>query len=513
MKKRKLFSRILLLLAIVFIATSKETISRAGNSSIVVDKSSYAKEISATEWSNPNGDVVSKDGVLIFGKDSVAETRLISVVDARTTKGNIPMLEADVEMNLSNIPKNEKFIFAMGLQSIESYQGEAGNVEIAFSNNGGLKVEVTAYDDGASPKVLVKPMSCGITTRSKIKLHVVLTSDGKMTCSVGTKKICTDLQLPVSGEGSVGFLQTGSCEVSILDVKIHVNKYETPKNCNIDENFDNGALNKNVLTSRTNMNGPYYPHSLSVKEYNGNQVLMFERCHTAYLSTLYSYSNFEITFDVPYFEREGERDEDGKVLNPATRGIMIAFGADAADTTGYGYTTAADYVLFNPNSQVARKGGTVVGKDETHLYGDAEVGKPFSVKVSVVDSHVTVGVKWMTESKFTTVMQYQLEQGTPTGYVQIWCVDVGNFAVDNLKITNLDVDAQLVEVEYKSGKIEKPADYEYKKESMVFREVEEPDDFNWYIIDLYAGIVAIVILAAGVMIRIMKHRKRDKEGK
>lgn len=513
MKQRKIMRGAIALLCAALLPCSALPITAlAGKTSVVVDKSSFAEEISDIDWNNPDGKAYAEKGVVIIPEDSSSETRLISNAFASERQELEEMLHATTTLQFTQLPEGEKFAFAFGLQSVEAYQGDAGNVEVIFTNNGSVMVEVVSYNDDGEAVTVTAPQKCS-SLKKNITIDASLALGGKLTLKANGKTICKDEQLPVSGEGSIGFLQTGNCGARISDVNIVVNQYDAPENTNIEEDFDEGTLNTGLFTSKTVTASSYFPQSLSIQEYDGNNVFMFERCGIGYIGTTHQYSNFEITFDVPFLKRTWDMDEEGNVLDPMSTRIIVSFGSALADWESSGYNEAADAIRFETDSLVQNMKREYVGIDQNHLFFAEENDKPFSIKVSVIDAVVTVGLKWLEEKEYSTVLTYTLKQGTPTGYVHIWSSDIANFAVDNIKITNKDKIPNLVEVEYQTQNFERIPDFEYEEAPLVFREEADTSakEFSWYSITLYAGIAGVILLAGGFVTSVIL-RKKSKKG-
>ena len=520
MTRRITMIRIAILLCIVFLSSEVSTLTTfAGYKNVVLGKTSFSNKIDTNLWNCPEDDVVVNNGRLVFANDSTEETRLITTAVVRENKRLNELFRASITMKLTALPENEKFSFAFGLPNMEAYQGSKGNVEIAFSNQNGLMVEVLAYAEGDSPAEIIAPTRCG-AVGSNISIEVILMSGGKLTLKVGNKTLCAAKELPVSGEGNLGFVQTGNCGAQISDMNLVVYQYDAPENCNIEETFDTGAMNTGVFSSKTIYKSKWYPQSLSVQEYDGNHALRFERCGLSYIGTNYEYSNFEMMFDVLFLQRSAERDESGNVVEPKQENFVISIGGDSVNHTGYGYTEAADAIVFYANSHIANYNGEFEGSDPSHLFGSSEYpsDKAFSVKLSVIDGVVTVGIKWLEEKDYSTVLKYTLSNGTPTGYVHLWSPVLGNMVVDNIKIINKDIEPELIEVEYTCDSFERIADYPYEETELVFRENTEQeatteDDFKWYNLIACATLSGVVILATGFAIgQIRKRKINDRMG-
>lgn len=494
----------------------------AGKSEVKIDKSSYQEKLDTAKWNNPDQDVLVQNGKLIIPTDSTDDTRVITVQPVQSNERLSELFRASATMKLTALPQGEAFIFAFGLESIEEYQGNPGNIEVAFTNQGGLKAGITAYDEDGEAIVVAAPVACGSISEN-VSFEAVVSSDNKLTFSVGGKTICNKKELPIESDGNIGFLQTGNCGAEISDVNISIFTYDTPENPDIFEDFETGAMNSAVFYSKNVYPSSYYPQRLSVQEMDGNHVLKFDRCGLAYIGTNYQYSNFELTFDVPYFQRTDVRNEAGEIVIPKTSNLMVAFGSDIVKYEDYGYTEATDTIMFPSNNVVSNLRESQVKKIESHILynSDDPSDKGFSVKLSVIDAEVTVGLKWENEKDFTTVMNYMLPNGTPTGHVHIWSPDgASSFAIDNIKIVNKDIKPATIAVEYKCDSFERIPDFDYQDEGIVYRPTtdkvdkkEEAAGLGVYVYVLYSAGISVVLLAVGFIIGQVLKTKRDKKEK
>ena len=125
----------------------------------------------------------------------------------------------------------------------------------------------------------------------------------------------------------------------------------------------------------------------------------------------------------------------------------------------------------------------------------------------MIDSVVTVGMKWIDEDVFTEIMRYQVSKKTPTGYVHIWTTaSVANMSIDNLSIVNKDDNPNLVEVEYASGLVTAPKDFDYKPLECVYEETGENGWSPYVLIPAVAAICAVVFVIA-MFVKTRKERR------
>ncbi len=514
MKKR--FRSLAALLSLLCLAVSVFPITaRAGSSKTTIDDSSFAEKINNTVWNNPSGDVISQDGKLIFPAESTSDTRLISKTAVSKSEVTDDMLYAAFQVDAAQIPEGEAFIFACGLRSIESLPGEKGNIELALTNNGGIQAGVSVYEASDAPMVLAQPIAF---SGSSFAVELTLTASQNLTVKVNGS-LLYDGKIAVTGEGRVGFLQSGGCQAEISGVKIEIFSYNTPENANVSENFDNGTMDTSLLGCAMIKDFGYYPCRISVDQYDGNDVMLFKNSGLGYIGTKYQYSNFELTFDIPYIQRTEVYSEDFELLTPKSSWFGISFGDEYMEATWYDYDYKSPYmVYFDEWSQIIDfknnfKILASLGQTDHAFFAEGE-DRGFSVKFSVIDAQVEIGIKWLEEENFTTVCKYAIANGqTPTGYIHIWGSEPNNFAIDNIVITNKDLNAQLVETEYKAGTVTVPADYAYESAQLVFKDIEPVSDepetgFNWYWLIPCAGGVSVLCILSSLVIA--KNRKKKE---
>lgn len=512
MKKNKKRRFLVIFFALVCMMSSIQVLPvSAGASRLVIDRSSFAEKLDSTVWNNMEEDIIVQDGALIFPKDGSDLTSLITKTSVKASKDYKNLVETDVTMKFTSLPKEETFAFAFGLSGVESMMGEPGNVEIKFTQNGKLYVSVEAYNDEQEATVIAQPVACG-SVGNTIRLKAVISNAGILTLHINGKQIC-NAQLPTSGEGRVGFLQTGSCGATVTDLQIVSYRYDRPENCDIFEDFEKEAINSNLLTSKIiQPSSTHAPSRIAIEEVNGNRALRFENTSTSYIGTCYQYSNFEMSFDVVYLQREDIYDEDGNITKARNDNIVISFGDETQDYSNSGYTNSADAVVVDYGSGVYSLNLDAYSNAEKlgYPFAKPECDKNFSLLVSVIDSVVTVKVKWMEEKAFTEILQYELSGETPLGYVHIWTTGRNsNFALDNLSIKNKDANPQLIEVDYKSALIEKPADFKYEPMSAEYEEREQEEQFNPYL--LIPAVALICVFAFLVNSLIQKKLASRKE--
>ena len=501
MRRRKRIACMLLAAALLSVSALTPMETKAGNSENLFD----GETLATSDWNNPEQDVVVEEQKLIFPEESTDYTRFIAKSPAKIEELSSVLVTLSANVKFSKLPQGKSFILAFGMSSIESVPGEAGNIEIAFTNNGGIKAGITIYDEDGTAQVIAAPKSCGVSLNKEANIKAEITADKKIHLTVNGSIVCSGT-LPVSGEGRFGFLQTGGCAAIVSDIALVHYEYARPENTNISEDFEDGAMDVSKLTAKMLWTALGAPMGQYITNYNGNQVLMHVNTGCAYLGTLYQYSNFEMTFDVPYVGVVKEFNEDGTSRKLGFNKLLVTLGGERADWDASSWDLSAEIVVLE-NGTVYSNSSKEMNTATLEKNPFAE-GKPFSMQVKMVDSVMTVGIKWLEEENFQTVLQYKLKGGTPTGYLHIWAPQAANFAIDNLKITNLDESPKVIETEYISGKIEVPKDYVLEKSERVYADKKQ-EGTNWYLfIPVTAG---VGVSALVITVLLTRGKKKESE--
>lgn len=503
----KLFGATALAIGIA-VSSVNVTEVQAGSSDIVIDSSSFEKGINTSVWTASGEEVTAQDGKIVFLGDAVGSTTLITKTSMQESDYQDEIFHLNCKLQIKDLPQNQKFAIGLSLGSAESYSGEAGNIEITFTNEGSLKTGIVAYDTDESVVTLLEPQSGLVSVGKSVDVAITAKKDMTLTVRLNNKTVY-DQKSPVALEGRVGFLQTGGCKAEISSFNLKSYRYDRPENVNLTEDFETGSINTNTLTSRQVSGNYYYPSGVQVEEYNGSQVLMFRNSAVGYLGTIYRYSNFELTFDMPYMLYKGEMWDDATVKTPKSGALLVSFGDETDDYESAGYEQSADYIRFD-GEKVSRKTETVSLADKVSI--DKEKNEGYSIRISVIDTIVKVAVKELNADAYVEVMSYKIGNKTPNGYIHFWPSGSGTFAIDNVKIVNKDMDANVIDVEYKKGGIEGigAEDWEYERAPMVFMEEEEAG-FNYnLILPIAIGAAVLVAVIVGVVIILKKKNVKRK---
>lgn len=487
------------------------------NAGVVEQKTSLINAegtLNATDWFDSEDSLYIENGKLIMSNDSTSETRLISKILCETDSVYKNIFVLSGNLRFTQLPQGEKFVFAIGLDGLEAYSEEPGNIEIEFQNNGSLAIGVNTYNDNGDVSALVPLKSTGNSVNKIVQFSVTATTDNRIQVVVNGKQIC-NVETAEDIEGRVGFLQSGNCGVELSDFEATFTNYDRPENSNISEDFETEVYNRNLFAFNY-ITGSRVPAYTQVEEYEGSNVMMFYNSKLGYFGTKHQYSNFELTFDVPYYLRQGVKDEKGKTVAAPTQEFLVAFGEDALDVNGFGYATAVEAIRFTPTSVhgLNHKPEKFRVEYGNMGYFDPKSNEGFSAKITVVDGHMTLALKSLDATKYNTIAEADYEDFR-TGYIKFWSVNDGNFAIDNIKITNLDEQPNLIDVEFKGAFITQE-DYDYQPAEITFRpetDVQEEKALSpWMLIIGITAIGCATILGISVLVALKMKKKNKTKG-
>ncbi|MBE7058900.1 MAG: hypothetical protein E7387_07360 [Ruminococcaceae bacterium] len=493
-----------LILCLVFITTLPVS---AGNITTTVSVTNEEGELNVADWYDPNDELEIKNGILVIPNGSSSETRIITKILAEKDDAYPNMAEISCNVRFTSLPDDEYFSIGFGLDSIESYSEEPDSTELVFKNNDGLAMGAIYYDADGNKNEIAPFKRVGSVT-SPFLLSVILTCDGHIKANINGKEVLS-AAIPESCEGRIGFLQSGNCGAEIKNLQAVFHKYERPQNSDYVETFEEGVYNDELFTTA------YYgsarsPAGMNVEEYGSSKVLMYRNAGRCYFGTKQQYSNFELTFDIPYISRETKKDEDGNIILVPCGPFCISFGDVAQDFNGWQFTTSTELVHFtlntvwgyNHNPEKFRVPYSEMG------FFDPNTNEGFSVKIKMVDGNFSLGLKKLADKEFKEVATAYYDNFR-TGYIKFWSTGESNIAIDNISLKNLDSNPKLTEAKFTSALIEVD-DFKYEKiKPNLDDDSRENVSIQYIWIILSAG-VAVLILVASITVRIIKSRKGRK---
>ena len=512
--KQKLSFLMLVVLSISLVIVSVPELQvQAGEMSKTISFRDENGQLNSTDWYDPNDSLEVVDGNLIIPNDSTADTRIISKTIATSDELREVVADVSCQLQFTKLPKGKKFVIALGLSNIEAYSGDAANIEVElFQEKNALMADIVAYEQANEATVVAETKKIGSSVKAKLDVRVLLKSNREISVSVNGTKVLSGTT-PVSGDGRVGLLQTGNCGAKVSELTVGVTQYERPENPEFIETFEEGLYNKNLFVMKF-AEGTIKPSYMVVEEYKGSNVLMYRNTGLSYLGTKYMYSNFELTFDVPFLLREEIKDEDGKIIATPS-GFGVSIGDETLDINKlWGYTDSVEFLFFSTNAVLSHNHTPAKFNTEYSKMGfyDESTNEGFSVRIEMVDGHLTLGMKALEAEKFRTVAEADYENFR-TGYIKFWTTVDGNVAIDNIQIKNLDKKPNTIEVPFESAVLE-GSDYEYVEPEDVFVEegkaenkAEKHSDVKSMIL-ICTLIGCVTILFVGVLVRFILVQKR-----
>lgn len=472
-------------------------------------------QLNNTDWFDAEDSTYMEEDKLHFPADGFGNTRVISKSIAQEDLAYKNMFTLSAQVQITELPENEKFIFAIGLDSIEAFSGEPGNIEIEITNNGSLQMGVVYYEENGNASVIAEPKAIGVQVGDFFT--VTLRADTARNLDIAVNGVTVFAFTEISSlEGRIGFLKTSHCGAYMSEATAEFTHYDRPENPNLTENFETEIYNNNLFTTNF-ISYARYPAYIAVEDVEGNSSLRFYNMKLGYFGTKYAYSNFELTFDVPLYLRNMVKDENGKMTASPTMEFLVSIGDDAKDFSGFGYATSVEAIRFTKD--------TVHGLNHTPEkfrvkygekgYCDIATDEGFSVLLRMVDGHLEVGMKALDADKFDMIAAADYEDFR-TGYIKIWSVNDGNFAIDNIKITNLDDSAKLTDVEFQSAAFVSK-DYDYQPSELVFRPQDQintkqnnTNSLNWQPV-IIAGFVSVAIILCAATVSVCLKKRKSKE--
>ena len=477
-------------IALALCALPTFTVANAGKSDVnVADKASITDQLDKGTW-RIAGNVKSVNDSVVFDGDCSPNARITTrnVFKDCSADGINEIYTSSYTLTIFDIPsgENKRFAFSYGLEKIAGELGEKGTSEVYFINDGNdvLKVGVCKFDEesGAKTDIVAPTVYPSLAFGSNFTLNVSLVTDGYMTVTVAPAGVsvpyvlCDDSTKGNTGHSDSGRVcigQTDVCEAMISSVKIKSYDYTnaaTP--IELTESFDNDEYNGNAFYTRsdpndgTNLSG-------GVKIENGALTFIGRPC---FISTVYSYSNFEMTFDLTDVTRKTVKDADGNVVKEKASG-WLGFSLEASTGRGAFDNHARTNVLYtmeveekisrlynqlnsNPKMQ---EYPAAYKTAEMDILSEENEGKVYNYKVSMQDGMFSVWYKLSDRGNYPAEPLFSKDLGyTPYGSVAIMAYGYCGYTFDNIKIVNKDIHPQDVEVEYSGVKNRTEPDFSYE---------------------------------------------------
>ena len=452
-----------------------------------------------------DGGVYGKDHKALFTQDKCTDgAKLVAKgkVNNMQQYGITTLFDSSSIICINELPVGAKISFLYGLNSLSHGSGKKDSFEIALSRDAETE-RIMLYcnqylEDGKATqinKMLLAEESVRYGKEFSLKAYV--NTDNCLTLSIGKTNVVDRYPLSIDATGYIGVVSYANeedvcADFTLSDMNIMAYKYDLAETNDCSEHFDNGEYNTNYFYSKSTA-GAMSPSALYVKD----GVLCFQNTADAFISTQYTYSNFELTFDLLDLSRTAEYDENGNLIRIISNWFGIGFGVDTVSKTAgetvqteswlhlegipmdlsgkpvdhTQYWLSPRYVLYSDWTPL-----DVTSMENFNVWNPDFQGKTVNIKFSVTDGIVELFMKTAENKNYTLCYSYDIGY-SKTGYVRIFTygeanipeeglshATIGNFTIDNLAIKNTDFESErktLKDPGYQSNVQDKTADFEY----------------------------------------------------
>ena len=476
-------------------------------------------------WANPSGSVGVSGNALSFTETTSDNALVINrgyaddIHEYYPEREEIPILEADFTISAESVSGQFGFLYGMRSTTSSESFGRAGQSAVLISENGGkLSVSAVYFETRNEPTEIAPAVEIGDASAQlgvRVRLSRIYSGEEfseslTVQASSGGGEWVTVADGAEGGPsvGYFGFGQNGQNLVQVTACTAYVYEYVTAANtsdadtaCTAD--FDSGTYNLNEWYVEGNY-GYFSPSFLGVRD----GKLVFQNMANASISTVYRYSNLELSFTLSDLVKTAAKDgEPVAEFDPAksvldqydhlvSSGLYIVLGCEeyegqALDSV---YFYIEPYYGTEENINATVNGSFTEAPGCTRLtYFDGqericrllpdnlwseEVGD-VSFRISMVDGAITF--EYSIAEDVCTEIDLPDAQVMPYGHVKLVskgfgrsvCSDLelaemgdkirqANFSLDNISLRNLDTDADkvLVTVPFEGIEYEK-TDYEY----------------------------------------------------
>lgn len=467
--------------------------AKAGTSTVnVVNTEHFSEDLPIAYFYSTKG-VVSQDKKIVFTDQSTKNTYLNAktYINNLADKGIEDCITLSTIMKVSCIENGQKWGFSFGLTKMYSASFTARTTFVYLLNdNGTYKYGVENYDENAMVQTILAPTEFpkGFFAIDKNFIFSIdIKSNGAISLNSDGQGLYDNENANCYTEGYFGLAQTGSSQLAISSLNVRGTYYEVAENAGtITEDFDDGEFNKN-LWGCTGHIGYQNPSSLSIRD----GVFRFENASEGIFTTKHKYSNFQLDFDIADIVRLPVWNEDGSFKYPISSWIGIAFGRTNDNMSSGDAVNETPMIRFSPNNVdyvtpvksstvVLTSYGQVVNfanmSNEKNIWSEeVAADRAYNVRIKMVDGLCELYGKFEDEENYSLLISHNLGY-TPLGYIQFWSMGFasffddlyepgeimqGNFAIDNIVLQNLDVNPNIIEVDYLSNIPSVPDDYEY----------------------------------------------------
>jgi len=412
--------------------------------------------------------------------------------------------------------KDAKFGILAGAKKTTSAKiGESESTYVYFVKDvNSTSVGIDTYHkpaEGATTAAttLLAPTEITLGSDNVINYNLKVTNKGRLTLVInGVKMYESQVDGEAYGIGKqyIGYALSGSNEnfsVDMYSAKLDNLYYERPENSNIVATFDDDVSTTDIDESNAYNKDEWYLRSSPFLNVHSNTAyvregqLTFENCASGSMfATQRQYSDFEMQLDITDVRREVVKDSNGNKNYPISAWIGIYWGVPYASLDfGQGVGSTYPLVYIGPEVDQQTWGRRQKdGKDEPlyircmgfgmdksyplpehYDYWDLEnAQKVLQFKVMVIENNVTISLKYKDETEWYEVGSLETKASI-VGNVALTTMGCniyrepdsvgatcGYFSADNIMVSNLDNNGNIVSIPFVTSKVPLQTDYDYQ---------------------------------------------------
>ena len=458
-------------------------VADAGKSPIDFGDNSINGTIDAAKWnlsSQVEKDTKEYKTAIVFSERSGADDRAVNRVRLQNAsyygvtdffKLETSFTAVDFGDTFTAYENGARFGVTFGLSTAGKALGEKGSSFVFAEYSGGkYYLGLAVYNETNVPTDVKKTSADDVIARGKETSVIIdVKTSGATTVKAklagGEYKDMFSVENAVNtDDGYWGYAQTATFPVRISYFDMYAIGYLKPTNVNVYETFDKN--NYNALTLYSECGKSYVDgNTLTVSD----KKLVFRNAGDAYISTKYEYSNAEYAFEITDMLRKGYTAENGNYIpENASFGVMFGVEKYREYNSEYAMSVSFRHEIDGAEDDTVidlRVGKNIVKSvtlDKKYNIWDEETvaGRSVGVRILLIDGKVTVGLKYSGSVGFATVLGHDVGY-SPVGYIRLYSDGkttnngvysvLANMSVDNLQITNYDMDGNVISSEFRSN--------------------------------------------------------------
>lgn len=501
MKKRLMTIAAVILAAVVSVFGMTVPAFAGASKVYLASDASIGETINAGDFMAEGG-VYARNERAVFDETCSENSKLLAKAKVNNlAEFGVPILFTfDCVLNVGQFAENGSISLSFGMNSLRGAPGAEDSFEIRISYENGIRIGVSEYQTEGAESVLYAPARFGaLALGEDFPVHVSVTTDGKVDFSVSGNMVLSGRRLVTEASGYIGIFSQGKNCFEVANPEVVAYRYDAPENIEYTETFEDKGYNANVFTSESKAS-PMMPSYLACE----GGKLVFSNTSGAYFSTKYTYSNFDLTFDISDLYAEAKLDESGNVQQLISNWFGIAFGMDSYDLSADATVKQATwlqfegiplnvdhtkpysgprYVLWENNK--ARKVAPMKTGDPNTSFSlwdsDFIGGKTVGIRLTMTDGLVNLYYRFEGEEEWGSPY-FTYDLGTvKTGYIRIFTWGdnginanglayngIANFKIDNFTVLNTDYETVRNVVdppEFKSNLRGETPDFDYEDQT------------------------------------------------